>query len=214
MFVMSAQEFEQPGLRIEAVAQQDVEAAGMMIEDPLNQPHRRRAFIFLGPQQFKIQQEPEILTEQLKDDGPVVVLDALLAVDRDFALLAVLTAALVTVVDFMAIDHGETVTPDGLEDFVAAQPPIHLAQYAAQPRQIQDLGDVGDLVPAGHPMTQQFTPTALPPVLVQRIEARLAGEEENQDCRGKGGSRNVGFLPVVLGLGQEAQQSEDLLSVT
>ena len=63
-------------------------------------------------------------------------------------------------------------------------------------------------------MTQQFTPTALPPVLVQRIEARLAGEEENQDGRGKGGSRNVGFLPVVLGLGQEAQQSEDLLSVT
>jgi hypothetical protein len=63
-------------------------------------------------------------------------------------------------------------------------------------------------------MAQEFTPTALPAILVQRIQTRLAGEKENQDRGGKGCGWDFGFVPVVLGLGQETQQSKDLLSVT
>ena len=63
-------------------------------------------------------------------------------------------------------------------------------------------------------MAQELTPTALPAILVQRIQARLAGEKKNQDRGGKGCAWDFRLLPVVLGLGQETQQAEDFLAVT
>lgn len=103
VFMVAAQEFEEPGLRIESVAQQDVETTGLSGDDALNQPQRGRPLVVMGPEEFKIQQQAEAGADELEDHGSMVILDTLLSIDGKFALLAVFTAALVTAVDFVAV---------------------------------------------------------------------------------------------------------------
>jgi len=95
---------------VEAVAEQDVEATGVRIENSLEQPQRRGALILMWAKQFEVEQEAETGANQLKDCGTVVVLRPRLAFDRDLARLTIRAAALVTAVDLVSIDRREAMT--------------------------------------------------------------------------------------------------------
>ena len=87
--MVPAQEFEEASLRIESIAQKDIETARLCGDDALNQAERGGALVVMGSEKFEIQQEPKARTDELKDHGPMIVLDALLPVNGEFALLAV-----------------------------------------------------------------------------------------------------------------------------
>ena len=55
VLVVLAEEFEETGLRVKTVAEQDIEAAGLRGDDALNQPERGRALILMRTQEFEIQ---------------------------------------------------------------------------------------------------------------------------------------------------------------
>lgn len=105
VFMVAAQKFEESGLRIESVAQKDVETPGLSGDDAVNQPQRGSPLVVMGAEEFEIQQQAEAGADELEDHGSMIILDTLLSIDGKFALLAVFTAALVTAVDFVAVYH-------------------------------------------------------------------------------------------------------------
>ena len=104
----------------------------------------------MRPEEFEIQQETKPRTDEQKDDGTMVVLDALLSVDGDLALLTLGAAAIITGVDLMAIDHGQPMAVHRAEDLVADQALVHPSQDGAQPLDIEEFRNIGDLIAAGH----------------------------------------------------------------
>jgi hypothetical protein len=113
VLVVLAEEFEETGLRVEPVAEQDIEAAGLRSDDALNQPKCGRALILMRTQEFEIQQKPEPRPHELENHGAMIVLDPLLAIDREFALLTSRAAALVAAVDFVTVDDRQTMAVKG-----------------------------------------------------------------------------------------------------
>ena len=167
----------------------------------------------MRPQQLEIQQEAELRTDEQKDDRPMIVLGARLSVDRDLARLTVAAAAIITGVDLRPVDHGQPMPPQRPQDLVADQSLVHAPQDGAQARNIEDLGDMGELVGTGHGVAQKPTPRASAAEPVQGIQTGQATEPQDQQRLGKHRRGNLRFDPMIDQGFQFTLQAEDLLPV-
>jgi len=197
VFAMLAQEFEETGLRIEAVAQKDIEAARLCGDNPPHQTERGGALVVMGAEEFEIHQKPEAGADELEDHRPVIILDALLPIDGEFALLAVRAAALVTTVDFVAVHHRQTMAVKVPQHFVAAQLSLESLEQSPQIMEVRGLRDVGDLIDAGHAAPEKPAQGRLATVALQRLQTGQTAQEQQEHGLIKSRSRDLRLLPVV-----------------
>jgi len=214
MFLMSSQEFEKPGLGIETVAQENIEASGLSGDDALHKPQGGGALVFLGAKQLEVQQEPEVRADQLEDDRAVIVLDALASIDRNLALLALRAAPLVAGVDFVAVNDGEAMAEKGCEHLFAPQLAIEVAQEGAQIVQIDGFGKVGDLVDTDGTPPEKAPEGSVELVPLPGVEAGEATHEDQEHGLEKTDGGNLRFFPSVAKPFQASDQPQRLLAIS
>jgi len=100
MLVMPTEQLEYTRLGVKPIAQQDVETAGVCLDDALDQSHGGGALILMRSQHFKVEEEAKTRPHQLEDHGPMIILYPFLPIDDQLPRLAMFAATIITA-DFL-----------------------------------------------------------------------------------------------------------------
>ena len=104
---MGIEQTERGGAQVDRVGAEHIKTAGMIFEHAGEQAQRGCDFVLLREHQFAVHHQAQLSAHQFEGHDAVVILDAFLSANLEPPLKAVVTAAMVAAVNFMAVDDGQ-----------------------------------------------------------------------------------------------------------